>query len=117
MSEHVITARDRAIGWSRDAVLVEHASFDVHHGEIFGILGRSACGKSTLLRVLIGLEPPLAGTFTIEGAEGQEGRPGFGVMSRLLAATAAPPYTPITSPTSVSTGAISASASTRGSTR
>ncbi|MGE5180689.1 MAG: ABC transporter ATP-binding protein [Acidobacteriota bacterium] len=79
MSEHVITARDLSIGWSRDAVLVEHASFEVHAGEIFGILGRSACGKSTLLRVLVGLEPPLAGSFAIAGAVGPGGRPGFGV--------------------------------------
>ncbi len=79
MSEHVITARDLSIGWSRDAVLVEHASFEVRGGEIFGILGRSACGKSTLLRVLVGLEPPLAGSFEIAGAVGPGGRPGFGV--------------------------------------
>ena len=80
MTDFAITARDLAIGWSRDAVLVEHASFDVRHGEIFGILGRSACGKSTLLRVLIGLEPPLAGTFAIADHAGVNGRPGFGVM-------------------------------------
>ena len=43
MTTPMIQARDLAIGWSRDAVLVEHATFDVHHGEIFGILGRSAC--------------------------------------------------------------------------
>ena len=76
----IVSARDLAIGWSRDAVLVEHASFDVHAGEIFGILGRSASGKSTLLRVLIGLEPPLAGTIEIAGAPRPDRRPAFGVM-------------------------------------
>jgi phospholipid/cholesterol/gamma-HCH transport system ATP-binding protein len=77
----VVTARDLAIGWSRDAVLLEHASFDVEPGEIFGLLGRSACGKSTLLRVLIGLEPPLAGSVTVDArAEGLAGCPAFGVM-------------------------------------
>lgn len=79
----MIAARDLAIGWSRDAVLLERASFDVRRGEIFGILGRSACGKSTLLRVLIGLEPALAGELWVAGRSGPplgDGRPDFGVM-------------------------------------
>ena len=80
MSAPVLTARDVAVGWSRDAVLVEHASFEVHSGEIFGILGRSACGKSTLLRALIGLEPPLAGTIEIAGVPAPDRHPAFGVM-------------------------------------
>ncbi len=79
----VIQARDVSIGWSREAVLLEHASFDIRQGEIFGILGRSACGKTTLLRVLIGLEEPLDGQLTISGIGRPSltaGRPSFGVM-------------------------------------
>jgi phospholipid/cholesterol/gamma-HCH transport system ATP-binding protein len=78
----VIVARELAVGWSRDAVLLEHASFDVRAGEIFGILGRSASGKSTLLRVLVGLEPALAGTVTIAGEPPvlEGARPRYGVM-------------------------------------
>ena len=81
----VIVARDLTIGWSADAPLLEHASFEVMRGEIFGLLGRSAAGKSTLMRVLIGLERPLAGSVTIE-AEPEHtrarvaGYPVFGVM-------------------------------------
>ncbi|HEU4726435.1 MAG TPA: ATP-binding cassette domain-containing protein [Kofleriaceae bacterium] len=83
MTEPVIVARDLAIGWSRSAILLEHASFEVQSGEIFGILGRSACGKSTLLRVLIGLEPPLSGGIAIAGLGAPRlaaERPRFGVM-------------------------------------
>ncbi|HET7506086.1 MAG TPA: ATP-binding cassette domain-containing protein [Kofleriaceae bacterium] len=83
MTEPVIVARDLAIGWSRSEILLEHASFEVRSGEIFGILGRSACGKSTLLRVLIGLEPPLAGDVVITGLGAPRlaaERPRFGVM-------------------------------------
>ena len=79
----ILHAHDVSIGWSRDEVLLEHASFEVREGEIFGILGRSACGKTTLLRVLIGLEEPLEGQISIEdvGARGlRPGRPAFGVM-------------------------------------
>jgi phospholipid/cholesterol/gamma-HCH transport system ATP-binding protein len=74
----VVEVRDVSIGWSREAVLLEHASFDVKPGEIFGILGRSAAGKSTLLRVLAGLETPLAGTVEVHAASAIG--PAIGVM-------------------------------------
>lgn len=78
----VIAARDLSVGWSRDAVLLEQASFEVRAGEVFGILGRSASGKSTLLRVLVGLEPALAGTVIVAGAPPvlEGARPRYGVM-------------------------------------
>lgn len=80
-SAPIVVARDVAIGWSRDVVLLEHASFEVFPGEIFGILGRSASGKTTLLRVLIGLEQPLAGEIWIGGSPCRGAfRPGSGVM-------------------------------------
>jgi len=63
----MIEAHDLTIGWSEDEILLEHASFVVERGEIFAILGRSASGKSTLLRVLIGLEPPRAGEVLVLG--------------------------------------------------
>ena len=82
-SGSLIEARDLSIGWSPDDVLVEHASFEVRPGEIFGILGRSACGKTTLLRELIGLERPLAGEI-VTACSGPlsigDRRPQFGVM-------------------------------------
>ncbi len=79
----IIEVRDLRLGWSRDAVLLESAAFDVREGEIFGILGRSASGKTTLLRVLIGLEEPLAGSIYIRGIGPPRvgaGRPPYGVM-------------------------------------
>lgn len=78
----MLEARDLSIGWGPEHVLIEHASFAVERGEIFGILGRSASGKSTMLRALIGLERPLAGEIRILGAPPilGHGRPTFGVM-------------------------------------
>ncbi|MBX3158499.1 MAG: ATP-binding cassette domain-containing protein [Deltaproteobacteria bacterium] len=85
MSGPVIATRDLAIGWSPSELLLEHASFQVERGEVFGILGRSAAGKSTLLRVLIGLESPIAGDLDVLGERPQatiasHKRPSFGVM-------------------------------------
>lgn len=63
----VIEAEDLSIGWSPELHLLDHATFAVERGEIFGILGRSASGKSTLFRALVGLEAPLAGSIRIGG--------------------------------------------------
>lgn len=70
------------VGWDT-VVLQRNANFKVQRGDIFVILGGSGCGKSTMLRYLIGLETPLTGTVTIEGVAGGQlevGRPPFGVM-------------------------------------
>ncbi|MGD9604412.1 MAG: ABC transporter ATP-binding protein [Gammaproteobacteria bacterium] len=44
-------------------------SFEVRTGEIFAILGRSGAGKSQLLRYLLGLDCPLAGTCEVLGSD------------------------------------------------
>jgi phospholipid/cholesterol/gamma-HCH transport system ATP-binding protein len=76
----VIEVEDLTIGWD-SVVLLEHASFRVERGDIFVILGGSGCGKSTMLRHLVGLETPLHGRIRVHGAApGNEGRPSFGVM-------------------------------------
>lgn len=67
MSDVMIEARDVTIGWDTDEPLLEHANFEVKRGEIFAILGRSASGKSTLLRVLVGLEQAMAGEIRVLG--------------------------------------------------
>ena len=39
----------------------------IARGEIFVLLGGSGCGKSTVMRTLVGLQPPLAGTVKFFG--------------------------------------------------
>ncbi|MDR0816760.1 MAG: ATP-binding cassette domain-containing protein [Desulfovibrio sp.] len=55
-----ICARDLQVGFD-GRVLMRHVSFDVRAGEIFCIMGVSGSGKSSLLRVLMGLKAPQAG--------------------------------------------------------
>ena len=77
-----ITVDNLSIGWG-PRVLVEHVTFQVKRGTIFTILGGSGCGKSSLLRYLIGLEQPQAGRIDIEGVgepHRYEGVPPFGVL-------------------------------------
>jgi len=50
-----------------DFTAVDHISFDVEEGEIFGLLGPNGAGKSTLIRMLATLSRPTSGTATIGG--------------------------------------------------
>jgi ABC-type cobalamin/Fe3+-siderophores transport system ATPase subunit len=42
-------------------VLIRNPSFEVSHGEILGVVGPNGCGKTTLLRAMLGLLEPLGG--------------------------------------------------------
>ncbi len=50
-----------------DAVILKDVSFTIEKGEIFVLLGGSGCGKSTIMKHMIGLNPILAGSLTLDG--------------------------------------------------
>jgi phospholipid/cholesterol/gamma-HCH transport system ATP-binding protein len=52
-----------------EAVVLKDVSFKVRRGEILAIIGGSGCGKTTLLRHLVGLKPPAAGNILIDGLD------------------------------------------------
>ena len=51
------------------ALILHDVSFEVVRGEVFILLGGSGCGKSTILKHMIGLNPVLAGRLAIDGIE------------------------------------------------
>jgi phospholipid/cholesterol/gamma-HCH transport system ATP-binding protein len=61
-----VSVRNLRMGYG-NRVLLDDASFDIHPGEIVVILGGSGSGKSSLMKNLIGLQPPLAGDVLIRG--------------------------------------------------
>ena len=54
------------------AVILHDVSFEVKRGEVFILLGGSGCGKSTVMKHMIGLNPVLAGTLRVLGLEWSE---------------------------------------------
>jgi phospholipid/cholesterol/gamma-HCH transport system ATP-binding protein len=63
-----IEVRDLAIGYG-DFVVQRGVDFAVGQGDIFVIMGGNGCGKTTLMRALVGLQPPLAGTVRYGGKD------------------------------------------------
>jgi ABC-2 type transport system ATP-binding protein len=50
-----------------DFTAVDHISFDVRRGEIFGFLGANGAGKTTAMRMLCGLSFPTDGSGSVAG--------------------------------------------------
>jgi len=46
---------------------VDGVDFELRRGETLGLVGESGCGKSTVARSLLGLEPPTEGTVRFDG--------------------------------------------------
>lgn len=50
-----------------EAVAVDNVGFEIGEGEVFGLVGESGCGKSTVLRVLAGLNRAYEGRVAVAG--------------------------------------------------
>ena len=59
--------RDLRVRFGAGAPAVDGVSFQVAAGEMFGLVGESGCGKSTVLRVLCGLNRTWGGQVVIDG--------------------------------------------------
>ena len=66
--EHIIEVEHLDAGYPGVTVLRD-VNFAVGKGEVFALLGGSGCGKSTMMKHLIGLNPALAGRIRIAGLE------------------------------------------------
>ena len=83
-TQPIIRVQDLASGYDGKAI-TSGVSFEVLAGEVFGILGGSGSGKSTIMKHLIGLLPPIAGHILIADQDlvTARGRERLAVLRRL----------------------------------
>ena len=51
----------------KEVQAVKHASFEIPHGTVLGIVGANGAGKSTLVRTIAGILPPTSGRIEVDG--------------------------------------------------
>ena len=67
-AETLLSLRDVTLAFG-PKVIQSNLSFDVRRGSIFAVMGSSGCGKSTVLKSMIGLLRPRAGRFDVDGQD------------------------------------------------
>jgi ABC-type Fe3+/spermidine/putrescine transport system ATPase subunit len=82
---NVAQAAARVVGISKrfgKTSVLENISFDVAEGEALVLLGASGSGKTTILRIIAGLEQPYTGKIMLHGKDVTEKNIGYGLRIR-----------------------------------
>ena len=68
----IITAKELSVGYEKQAVLTD-INFEINAGDYFCIVGENGSGKSTMMKTMLGLQPPISGTIQFgDGLEQNE---------------------------------------------
>ena len=59
--ENIISVSDLSFGYDRKRKVLENINFQLKKGESVGLVGANGVGKSTLLRILVGLNTGFQG--------------------------------------------------------
>ena len=76
----LLSLKDVDTFYSKSHIL-RSVSFDVRENEIVALLGRNGAGKSTVLKTIVGIAPPRAGTISLSGDD-LAGRPAAQITRR-----------------------------------
>lgn len=64
-----LTLRDVAVGYDREKPVQKFVNFTVESGQVCCILGPNGCGKTTLVKTILGMLPALDGHIMLDGSD------------------------------------------------
>lgn len=81
-----LEARDLTLSWDGEHVVARGVSLTLEAGEVSCLVGRSGCGKTTILHALAGLARPASGRVLLAGADvtGEPGHVSYMLQKDLL---------------------------------
>ncbi len=65
MSDLLLSVKSLSSGYGKMRV-VEDVSFDIHSGEVFGLIGLNGAGKTTLIKTILGLREKEQGSLSLD---------------------------------------------------
>lgn len=57
----------------KDFRALNHANIHIEKGAIYGLIGKNGAGKTTIIRIICGLQEPTSGSYTIYGVDNNSG--------------------------------------------
>ncbi|HEX7994856.1 MAG TPA: ABC transporter ATP-binding protein, partial [Streptosporangiaceae bacterium] len=90
-----ISSRELAMRFRSGQLAVDHIDLAVPPGSVYGFLGPNGSGKTTTIRMLLGLVHPTDGTFQLLGADAEAGL--YSVLPRVGALVEGPAFYPFLS--------------------
>jgi phospholipid/cholesterol/gamma-HCH transport system ATP-binding protein len=67
--DHIVEIRDVSFAYDAARPVLRDIDLDIRRGAVVGIMGQSGCGKTTLLRMIMGALRPSAGTVRVLGRD------------------------------------------------
>lgn len=65
----MIELKELSTGYSKNKVILSRFSYKFRDNSIYAIMGKSGCGKTTLLKTISGLIKPISGSVLVDGKE------------------------------------------------
>jgi phospholipid/cholesterol/gamma-HCH transport system ATP-binding protein len=67
--DHIVEIHDVSFGYDAARPVLRDIDLEIRRGAVVGIMGQSGCGKTTLLRMIMGALRPSAGTVRVLGRD------------------------------------------------
>ncbi|MGL5950622.1 MAG: ATP-binding cassette domain-containing protein, partial [Cetobacterium sp.] len=62
----ILNVNNLTFNYKDDLPILKNLSFQVKNNELVSIVGSSGCGKSTVIKILAGIEKPIGGDIFIK---------------------------------------------------